>query len=48
VDIICCGAILVPIIWSIKHLRDAAAIDGKGMSLLRPFIHERRSFGDLR
>jgi hypothetical protein len=29
VDIICCGAILVPIIWSIKHLRDAAAIDGK-------------------
>lgn len=29
-DIICCGAILVPIIWSIKHLRDAAAIDGKG------------------
>jgi hypothetical protein len=29
VDIICCGAILVPIIWSIKHLRDAGAIDGK-------------------
>eukprot|EP01087_Luapelamoeba_hula_P021240 TRINITY_DN738_c0_g1_i1.p1 TRINITY_DN738_c0_g1~~TRINITY_DN738_c0_g1_i1.p1 ORF type:complete len:448 (-),score=64.69 TRINITY_DN738_c0_g1_i1:84-1427(-) len=29
VDIICCGAILVPIIWSIKHLRDAAQIDGK-------------------
>eukprot|EP01090_Pellita_catalonica_P001659 TRINITY_DN1141_c0_g1_i1.p1 TRINITY_DN1141_c0_g1~~TRINITY_DN1141_c0_g1_i1.p1 ORF type:complete len:260 (-),score=27.62 TRINITY_DN1141_c0_g1_i1:145-897(-) len=31
VDIICCGAILVPIIWSIKHLRDAAQIDGKAM-----------------
>jgi len=29
VDIICCGVILVPIIWSIKHLRDAAEIDGK-------------------
>jgi hypothetical protein len=29
VDIVCCGAILVPIIWSIKHLRDAAQIDGK-------------------
>jgi len=29
VDIICCGAILVPIIWSIKHLRDASASDGK-------------------
>ena len=25
----CCGAILIPIIWSIKHLRDAAASDGK-------------------
>jgi len=23
VDIICCGAILIPIIWSIKHLREA-------------------------
>jgi len=29
VDIICCGAVLVPIIWSIKHLRDAAQSDGK-------------------
>eukprot|EP01089_Gocevia_fonbrunei_P015551 TRINITY_DN4570_c0_g1_i1.p1 TRINITY_DN4570_c0_g1~~TRINITY_DN4570_c0_g1_i1.p1 ORF type:complete len:474 (-),score=55.27 TRINITY_DN4570_c0_g1_i1:66-1487(-) len=29
VDIACCGAILLPIIWSIKHLRDAAQIDGK-------------------
>lgn len=31
VDIICCGAILIPIIWSIKHLREAAATDGKGI-----------------
>ena len=30
VDILCCGAILIPIIWSIKHLREAAQIDGKG------------------
>jgi len=29
VDIICCGAILVPIIWSIKHLKEASTIDGK-------------------
>ncbi|KAL6077122.1 G protein-coupled receptor 107 [Balamuthia mandrillaris] len=29
VDIICCGAILVPIIWSIKHLKEAAQISGK-------------------
>ncbi len=30
VDIICCGAILIPIIWSIKHLREASKSDGKG------------------
>lgn len=29
VDIICCGAILVPIIWSIRHLKEASQIDGK-------------------
>lgn len=29
VDIICCGAIIIPIVWSIKHLRDAAAASGK-------------------
>jgi hypothetical protein len=30
VDIICCCAILFPIVWSIRHLRQAAAADGKG------------------
>lgn len=29
VDIICCGAILYPVIWSIRHLQDAAQTDGK-------------------
>lgn len=29
VDIICCCAILFPIVWSIKHLRQAAEADGK-------------------
>lgn len=29
VDIICCMAIIIPIVWSIKHLRDAAATSGK-------------------
>eukprot|EP01133_Synstelium_polycarpum_P006524 gene6524-7554_t len=29
VDIICCGAIIVPIIWSIKHLKDASQTDEK-------------------
>jgi len=29
VDIVCCCAILFPIVWSIRHLRQAAAADGK-------------------
>ena len=29
VDIICCCAILFPIVWSIRHLRQAAEADGK-------------------
>lgn len=29
VDIICCGAVIIPIVWSIKHLRDAAQASGK-------------------
>ena len=29
VDIACCMAILFPIVWSIRHLRQAAAADGK-------------------
>eukprot|EP01132_Coremiostelium_polycephalum_P004068 gene4068-5093_t len=29
VDIICCAAILLPIIWSMKHLRDASEVDDK-------------------
>jgi len=28
-DIICCCAILFPIVWNIKHLREAASADGK-------------------
>jgi len=34
VDIVCCVAILAPIIWSIKHLRDAAQIDGKAKRVM--------------
>jgi len=35
VDIICCGAILIPIIWSIKHLREASEVDGKAAMILK-------------
>lgn len=28
-DIACCAAILFPIVWRIKHLREAAQTDGK-------------------
>lgn len=35
VDIVCCGAILVPIIWSIKHLREASQVDGKALASLK-------------
>uniref|UniRef100_A0A383W4F4 Intimal thickness related receptor IRP domain-containing protein n=1 Tax=Tetradesmus obliquus TaxID=3088 RepID=A0A383W4F4_TETOB len=34
VDILCCCAILFPIVWSIKHLRDASETDGKAARAL--------------
>jgi hypothetical protein len=34
VDIICCCAILFPIVWSIKHLREASQTDGKAARCL--------------
>ncbi|XP_048197820.1 protein GPR108 isoform X1 [Perognathus longimembris pacificus] len=33
VDLICCGAILFPVVWSIRHLQDASGTDGKGEPL---------------
>jgi len=35
VDIVCCCAILFPIVWSIRHLRQAAEADGKAHNNLQ-------------
>ncbi|NXI64322.1 GP107 protein, partial [Anseranas semipalmata] len=34
VDLLCCGAILFPVVWSIRHLQEASATDGKGNFVL--------------
>jgi len=34
VDILCCCAILFPIVWSIRHLQQAAEVDGKAQHSL--------------
>ncbi|NWQ80997.1 GP107 protein, partial [Columbina picui] len=35
VDLLCCGAILFPVVWSIRHLQEASATDGKGKGSIR-------------
>lgn len=42
VDLVCCGAILFPVIWSIRHLQDASSTDGKAamnLAKLKLFRH---------
>ncbi|XP_048870038.1 protein GPR108 isoform X2 [Brienomyrus brachyistius] len=34
VDLICCGAILFPVVWSIRHLQEASNTDGKAATNL--------------
>jgi hypothetical protein len=41
-DLLCCGAILIPVVWSIKHLEQASATDGKmaiNLKKLKIFKH---------
>lgn len=35
VDLLCCGAILFPVVWSIRHLHEASATDGKAAISLK-------------
>lgn len=35
VDLLCCGAILFPVVWSIKHLEEAARTSDKAAIILR-------------
>ncbi|XP_053994681.1 protein GPR107 isoform X1 [Hylaeus volcanicus] len=35
VDLLCCGAIIFPVVWSIRHLQEAAHTDGKAAVNLR-------------
>ncbi|XP_076060012.1 protein GPR107 isoform X2 [Oratosquilla oratoria] len=35
IDFLCCGAILFPVVWSIRHLQEASQTDGKAAMNLR-------------
>ncbi|KAJ8336800.1 hypothetical protein SKAU_G00380200 [Synaphobranchus kaupii] len=42
VDLLCCGAILFPVVWLIRHLEDASSTDGKAamnLEKLKVFRH---------
>mmetsp|Transcript_38086 Transcript_38086/g.98340 ORF Transcript_38086/g.98340 Transcript_38086/m.98340 type:complete len:282 (-) Transcript_38086:294-1139(-) len=43
-DIVCCCAILFPIVWSIKHLREAAGSDGKAAKMLQKLVLFRQFY----
>lgn len=43
-DIICCCAILFPIVWSIKHLREASETDGKAARNLNKLSQFRQFY----
>ncbi|KAI0222818.1 G protein-coupled receptor [Lamellibrachia satsuma] len=42
VDLLCCGGILFPVVWSIRHLQEASTTDGKAaisLAKLKMFQH---------
>ena len=42
VDLLCCGAILLPVVWSIRHLQESSQTDGKAtisLEKLKLFRH---------
>lgn len=44
VDLVCCGAILFPVVWSIRHLQDASTTDGKQQQNLKKLQQFRQFY----
>lgn len=44
VDLVCCGAIMFPIVWSIRHLSMTTGVEGKGQMALKKLRLFRRFY----
>ncbi|XP_068512695.1 protein GPR107 isoform X1 [Anas acuta] len=47
VDLLCCGAILFPVVWSIRHLQEASATDGKDSGVQKQSRKEFWKWGSI-